>query len=228
MEQTFKFNTIAKDSLFYGRWQYCMTFTLQEVSALKTLEHSYIDSIIERRVSWREISIQRWRGGHTHSRHIWDEITPEVVANLHELADMLLATTVPYKLVTSVNRAWVYSNDLGLFKLLSANQNLLDQNFTEAIITRPKNSIKLRNPKHTHRSFMRSIKLLDHEKTRLVNFFNNQPSIRLSPAFEAWLMTPFNRSQDYFFIDHSGESWLVMLSLVKPGLIRKTLDIVSA
>jgi hypothetical protein len=39
---------------------------------------------------------------------------------------------------------------------------------------------------------------------------------------------PFLRTQDYFFVDHDTASWSSMLSLVRPGIIRKTLQIVTA
>ena len=43
-----------------------------------------------------------------------------------------------------------------------------------------------------------------------------------------WLIMPFHRTQDYFFVDHDGEGWLIMLALVKSGIIRKTVKIVTA
>jgi exopolyphosphatase/guanosine-5'-triphosphate,3'-diphosphate pyrophosphatase len=50
----------------------------------------------------------------------------------------------------------------------------------------------------------------------------------LPAALEAWLDDPFLRTQDYFFVDHDSEAWPTMLALVQPGVIRKTLAIVTA
>jgi hypothetical protein len=62
----------------------------------------------------------------------------------------------------------------------------------------------------------------------LKNFFNNQTGhIRPSPALVSWFDGDYHRTQDYFFVDHSGDSWLVMLALVHSGLIRKTVDIIQ-
>jgi hypothetical protein len=58
-------------------------------------------------------------------------------------------------------------------------------------------------------------------------FLQGQDEVRISPALAEWVDTPFNRTQDYFFVDYNAETWLTMLSLVRPGLIRKTVQIVA-
>ena len=72
-------------------------------------------------------------------------------------------------------------------------------------------------------------KLTDEEKTHLCNFFTNQQGhARISPALLKWMDERWHRTQDYFFIDHNDESWLVMLSLIKPSMIRKTVELIAA
>lgn len=238
MATVLKFKHIAKDRLFYGLWQYCITFSLDEASAVKVLDHTRIDSAIEHRKMWLEMASQRWYPAATvklNSNHILSKsqttkkITDDTIKNLHDFTDMLLACSAPFKLVTSVNRGWVYTNSLSLIEDLSKVKFLTNQEYTEAVIVRPENTVILVNPKHTRRSYFKSVKISKHDKDNLVAFFvNYSDQIRVSPAFKGWLSTPYIRSQDYFFIDHNGDSWLVLLSLVCPGLIRKTVDIVSA
>jgi hypothetical protein len=237
MATRLKFKHVAKDRLFYGEWQYCVSFRLPEVSVVKVIDHDYVDTFIERRKSWIEISQQRWSripmiGGNKTNRltsKITRTITDQNVEDLHTLVEILLDTDVAFKLVTSVDQAWIYSNNKKLIYRLANTPQFTQQQFTQAVVTRPKDSIKLNNPRHTHRSYFKSMKLSDNEKDTLINFFHNQQdNIRISPAFLAWLNSPYHRSQDYFFMDHSGDSWLVLLSLVKPGIVRKTLDIIPA
>jgi hypothetical protein len=52
--------------------------------------------------------------------------------------------------------------------------------------------------------------------------------VRLSPALKSWISQSFNRTQDYFFVDHDSLTWLTMLSLVQPGIVRKTMHIIPA
>lgn len=207
------------------------------MNALKSLDHDYINAIIERRKVWREIAQQRWTRGKqiigssfptiVGRRH--KEITDETVENLHGLAEILIKTSTDFKLVTSVNQGWIYTNTVGFIKKIYRLPYLKYIECSEAVVSRPKNTIKLKNPTHTHRSYFKSLKLSVQQKQNLINFFSNQPDIRIAPALNAWLVeSPYMRTQDYFFIDHIGESWLVMLSLVYPGIIRKTKEIIPA
>lgn len=232
-----KFKPVAKDCLFYSQWQYCISFHLPEVSVLKVIDHDYIDTFIERRKSWIEISRQRWNkipmiGSIKTSRltsKITRTITDKNVEDLHTFADILISTNTAFKLVTSMNQAWVYSNTKALIYRLANTPELLYKQYTQAVVNRPKNTIRLNNPRHTHRSYFKSMKLNSKEKDTLMTFFHTQrDSIRVSPAFSTWLDSPFHRSQDHFFMDHMGDSWLVLLALVKPGIVRKTLDIIPA
>lgn len=235
MAKSLKFNPIAKDQLFYGQWRYCISFHLDEVSCLKELDHEYITSILERRKEWREMSRVRLArhnnkpGMATILGKRWREITETTELNLHQLADQLVNAGVPFKLVTSVDQAWVYANDLSLIELLNNDHDLRYKQLSEAVLDRPKNSIRLTNSPHTHRSYFRIAKLTHAEKESMINFFiNQQENVRLSPALISWADSELNRTQDYFFIDHSGDAWLLMLALIKPGLIRKTVDIIQA
>ena len=212
-----------------------MSFYLAEVSALKTLDHAYINVIIDRRKLWREVAHQRIGGGaNAKSRQTivsrrWKEITDDTVEDLHELADILIKTSIDHKFVTSVNHAYVYTNSITLFKRIVKLANIQDISYSEAVINRPKDTIKLANPKYPYRSYLKSVKLSPKEKENIINFFSNQQDyMRISPALVKWLLAPFHRTQDYFFIDYESESWLLMLELVKPGLIRKTVNIISA
>lgn len=224
------FKSVVKDKLFYNRYEYAISFHLDEVSCLRELDHGYIDLIIERRKHWREMTRQRW--GSPAARIILTkrhrDITEDTVKNLHDLADVLLNAGVDFKLVTSVESAWVYTNDLGLLAELNANPVLKWKKLSQAVINRPKNTIKLKTSKYRYRSYFKLTKLTQHEKTTLANFFKNQQDyVRLSPSLIAWLDNPFLRLQDYFFIDYVEESWLVMLGLVRPGIVRKTAEIIA-
>jgi hypothetical protein len=208
-------------------------FHLDEVSCLRELNHQYIDVIIERRRQWREVSLNRWansaQAGKTIVSRRAKDITDENVTNLHTLTDLLLRSQVDFKLVTSVSSAWIYTNNVHLIEQVKDLDFLICKTYTEAKINRPKNTIKLKDPKHSHRSYLKSVKLTDAEKTHLCNFFANQQGhARISPSLLKWMGERYHRTQDYFFVDHDKESWLVLLNLVKPGMIRKTVELITA
>lgn len=228
-----QYKSVVKDRLFYNRFEYSISFTLDEASCLRDLSHAEIDATIERRKEWRSIAMQRWHktGTVLGKQHILGrrrkEITDETVDNLHTLAELLLTAAVDYKLVVSVNQGHVYTNDLSLIGQLDNLEFLTQKYYSRATVTRPLNTIQLKNPKHKFRSYFKVAKLAQEQKDHLTGFLLNQQTVRVSPALDEWIVGPFNRTQDYFFIDHNEMTWLTMLSLVHPGLIRKTMQIVA-
>jgi hypothetical protein len=233
-----QFKLVVKDRLFYNRFEYAIGFHMDEASCLRELDHAEIDCMIKRRIAWREIAQQRVAGTGKSSlvgqppysilsrRH--KEITEQTVSDLHGLAELLLTSATDFKLVVSVNNAHVYTNDRSLIDQLSDLPGVTQKDYTRAIVGRPKDTIRLKNPKHAFRSYFKRIKLTGEQKTYLSNFLANQTSVRTSPAFGHWLTESFLRTEDYFFVDHNEIAWLTMLSLVRPGLIRKTMQIIPA
>ena len=232
-----QFKLVVKDRLFYNQFEYAIGFHLDEASCLRELDHTYIDGMIQRRIAWREIAQNRVAGkagsnlfGHPYNiigRRSKD-ITEQTISDLHGVADVLLTTFADFKLVVSASNAHVYTNDLILINQLSDLSGVTQKDYTRAIVGRPKDTIRLKNSQHQYRSYIKRTKLTDDQKTHLINFLTNQHTVRISPALGHWLTGLYHRTEDYFFVDHDSMSWLTMLGLVLPGLIRKTMQIIPA
>jgi len=223
------FKPVVKDRLFYSQFEYCVRFHLEEVSCLRTLDHAHIDSMIERRIAWRSISqTMTSRPQITQLSNQSNKITETTVKNLHTLADVLLTTPATFKLVVSAFTGYVYANDLRLIDSVAKLPGVSYVEYSQAVVSRPKNTIQLRDPKYQWRSYFKVGKLTAEQKAHLKNFLANQTAIRISPALKQWINFKYTRTQDYFFIDYNEPVWLTMLSLVQPGLIRKTLEIIPA
>ena len=200
------------------------------------LDCERIRHMLERRKEWREIAQERWAtlgqkhsAQHTILTRRWNEITDQVEQDLYNFADILRNSGVDLKLVVSANSGWVYTNSVELISQLKPMRMLTGKKYSEAVVDRPKNTIKLQNPRHQYRSYFKITKITNQQKDMLINFLNNQQSsIRISPALLEWTTSAFYRTQDYFFVDHNEMSWLTMLGLVHPGLIRKTQQIIQA
>lgn len=210
-----------------------MGFHLDEVNCLRVLDHEGIDDLIQRRRQWNEIAQQRWTNSRQNygiilSRNL-RKIDDKTQKDLHVLADVLLSTPCKFKLVVSIYQGYVYTNDLDLIDQLDAMPELTHKTYTQAVIHRPKNTVKLKNPKHEFRSYFKALKLSSQQKDHLMDFlWSQREQVRVSPALQTWIDQPFNRTQDYFFVDHATESWLTMLNLVTPGIVRKTMHIIPA
>jgi hypothetical protein len=235
---TLKFKSVVKDRLFYDRFQYCISFGLAEITCLRDqeLDCARISRMLDRRKQWQEAAQQRWATlGQKQNTHptiltrLHNEITEEVEQNLYDFADILRNSGVDFKLVISSNCGWVYTNSVELIGQLKPMRMLTGKKYSKAVIDRPKNTILLKNPQHQFRSYFKITKITSQQKHTLINFLTNQQSsIRISPALGEWITSAFHRTQDYFFVDHNEMSWLTMLALVHPGIIRKTQQIIQA
>ena len=225
--------------MFYDHFQYCISFGLAEISCLREqeLDRDRISLMLERRKQWREVAQQRWvtlgqknnNSQQTILTRRWNEITDEVEQNLYDFADILRNSGTDLKLVVSTDYGWVYTNSLELISRLKLMRMLTGKKYSEAVVDRPKNTILLKNPRHRFRSYFKITKITSEQKNMLINFLNNQHSgIRIGPALAKWTTSAFYRTQDYFFVDHNEMSWLTMLALVHPGIIRKTQQILPA
>ena len=217
-----KFKTVDKDRLFYDQYQYSVSIPLKEANALrKELSHESIDRIIQRRRAyWATIPHRQHR-----------VINQDDIDRLHRVCDFLLSDTDEYKLVFYYNH-WltIYTNSLALLDRVDTLDYIDIKNHSRVNVNRPRDTIILKNPKHTKRSYFREFAITNHEKDIITNFLTNQQDyIKISPGLRDWMKKGqlHNYVFDYFFIDYSDDQWLTMLSLVRPGLIRKTVKILQ-
>jgi hypothetical protein len=83
------------------------------------------------------------------------------------------------------------------------------------------------NPVHQYRTFLKhkwwNLETSNHIKKFLLG---RQDLFRISGSFQEKLERPGRlATQDYHFLDHNDPDLLLMLSLVCPGIINKTLPI---
>lgn len=221
-----KLRPIASDRLFYDRWRYCIKIYLNEISAMRGLPDSEtIDKILSERDHWRQQVRLRWPG--TNIIHANRSISAEDRENLKSFAEFLRPQTHNFKITISVSLAWIYTNDINLLTDIIDLPYVKSYGINEATVVKPRDVVVLKNSKHTHRSYFRSCKLDADQKEKLCNFLHSQTDIRISSALNQWLDVHWTRTQDYYFVDHVGENWTLLLSLICPRIIRKTLPIVT-
>lgn len=221
-----KFRPVASDRLFYDRWRYCIKLYLPEVSVLRTSKDiDRLDEILEEREHWRQQVRQRWP--QLNMIHGNKAITCELKQNIKNFAQFLDSAVDDHKILLSVGHAWIYTNSVKFIQEIDRLPYITTCALTEATVVRPRDVVVLKNSEHTHRSYFRSIKLQPYEKDQLQFFLANQPNIRVSQGLQSWLNEHWSRTQDYYFVDHCGENWTLMLNLVCPRIIRKTLPIVT-
>jgi len=216
-----------------------MQARMPEASALRKLTHANIDYVIYLRRFWLGSQYTKpmtggYPGGYSLTNREKDMIqiiSDGIVQDLYTVCDVLAAADKSqFRHVVSGDLLRVYTNDVALLdRLLRANPTFNSREFTEAVINRPKDTILLKNPHHKYRSYFNRTKLEVAEKKIVTNFLANyQSSIRLSPCLQDWVTQSFRYTEPYYFVDHDDTAWLVMLSLVRPRLIKKTVNITKA
>lgn len=222
-----QFKPVVKDQLFYDRYEYCFGFTLAEASVLRGLNHKLIDSRLDQRIEWREVARKRWKN--SIDTMGWNLINDQVRADLHTICNIILESRVDCKIAVSHHNAWLYTNTLELIDRLRFLRPLSNMHYTQAVINRPKNTVLLKKSLYSKRSYFHYIKLTTQEKENIRNFVNVQKEhIRTSPSLHTFLNEkPYSRTLDHYFIDYNDEQLLTMLALIRPGLIRKTQQIIT-
>lgn len=222
------FHERSSNRLYYNQYKYYMRARVHEAHLLRQLTHSYID----RAIVWRNSSVtNRW--ANRASRPVLFEentIMPDIADNLHNICQLLITTPYRFKLVVEKHIMRLYTNDNALFDdLTSSDINFKSITFDTRIIDQLPGTIKLKNPTHLNRSYFNRVKLTEQEKISIVQFFlNNRSTIKLSPSLRTWTTwRHYAWTQPHYFVDHDDESWKIMLSLIRPGLIKKANTIVQ-
>lgn len=199
-----------------------MTAGLDDAGCLRRLSHKWIDEVVEtRRLYHSHISPVRPRSTDF-------SIPANEAKNLHKICQLLLDTKHVFKLAVDFDRIRVYSSNTMLFDDLLVAAQFNSVGYTQAVIDRARNTVKLKNSQHCYRSYFSRTKVTDQQKQSIVQFLhNNRNDFRLSPCLTDWISSPFKWTEPYYFIDHNDTTCLTMLSLINPSLIKKTNTIVQ-
>jgi len=217
------FNDVSKDRLFYDQYRYCMTGNLREAGCMRKLDHAAIDYVVSVRKEW----VGRLKDYYSSNR----AITDDVVKNLHNMCDVLINTKRQHKLIIEHGQIRVYTNEPELFtEIIDHVPALKYPAYTQAVIDRPRDSVRLKESAYSHRTYLRSVVVNETQKRSISNLLRNQEGIRLSPGLKDWVLYSNWRTwtESYYFVDHTDAGWMTMLSLVYPGLIKNTIQIIKA
>jgi hypothetical protein len=212
-----------RSSLFYDQYRWCITINLSEASCLRYLDVDKFERAIVNAKYWAEND--RW------TDRIWTR-TKETA--LRETRDVLVTETAPFKTVVSFNTVSIYTNRRRLADRLIdlGNDGVHLRLVREAVISKPAGVIQLQESKYAYRTYFRERKYTRDQRDMLKNFLDSRrDTLRVSPALSAWVydnvgyILNLNYSRSHYFVDHDHPNEGTMLSLVIPGIVRKTMPI---
>ncbi len=226
----YKIELDDRSSLYYSKYEWCATLHISDASCLRDLKTVRFEAAIRNAKHWAEQEIVRNRRP---VRHPWDGTAKE--SALRETRDILLEQAGEYKAVISYNVLSLYTNNRKLadqFVKLD-NPGVQLHLVRQAVITRPAGVLQLRESKHGYRTYLRERKYTKDQRDMLLNFFlSREGTLRPCGSLLTWLGTGQHRfmmnpnySRSYYFVDHDHPNEGTMLSLVMPGIVRKTMPI---
>lgn len=231
-------NIVKTDRLFYDQYRYCVRIVVPDISCVREIKNKDLDpdqarAAVARAFEKRRESRLRWGLIKQHS-DTNKTLRQQRVDRVLSMTDFLYPYRSEIKMICSGDWATFYTNSWEFVHALILKNFSLDVEFREAVIDRPRDTVKLESSRFDHRSYFTEKSITPDVKKNLKQYLTAQSDIRIGPGLKTWLNEQHyysrwrqNWTQRYFFIDHSDAGFPVMLSLIVPGLIRKTISIVK-
>jgi len=203
-----------------------MSFCLPESAALRAKSRQGVSEILNHRREWRHSMIQCW--GQPTSLF---EISEDMENHLLQMYDFLESIDQDHKLVVELNHVRIYTNDMTVLTAADHLGFLTHKEFSQATISRPRDTVMLKNPQYQYRMYFRTQRISTDQRNTLRKFFAaRQDQIRLSPALAEFINSDWGNTclWSHHFIDHNDPGFELMLCLVQSGIRRKTLAIIAA
>lgn len=209
-----------RDRLFFDQYQYRMQFYLRYAWCMRSYDHADLDRRLQNYYG-------RYRGVGAFGTNAPSTANSQQQADLHNMCDLLRALPASCKIMIQYDHVFLYTNELNTLKDMSQVAYLDRQLIGQAVVVYPKDTVMLLNPVNQYRTFLKS-KWWDLDtSTRVKKFLlGRQDLFRIPRAFCEKLERPGRlATRDHHFLDHNDPDLLLMLSLVCPGIINKTLPI---
>jgi hypothetical protein len=211
-----KFDPVSRDRMFYDRYEYGVCVTVPEAGCLRAKSHKELDQLI----AYRNRARAQWAG-------VKEQISKNIRNDLFAVFDELQKVRDQIKLVVSYNIMYIYSNNISSLKHLANLEQVHFCNAVQSVVDKPRDVVLITNPKFKYRSYFKDRVLEKTECERLLNFIESRKDVfRVTRTLKANL-NRFNVHylQRHLFVEHNDPADITMLSLVVPGLIRKTLSV---
>ena len=219
----YKVEVDHRSSLYYDQYKWCITINISEAPCLRHLGSAQFESAIRNAKIWAE-------------KDVWTDRSWSVTKEnaLRETRDVLVTETQPFKTVVSFNTVSIYTNRRRLADRLIdlGNDGIHMRLVREAVISKPAGVIQLQESRYAYRTYFRERKYTRDQRDMLKNFLESRrDTLRVSPALNDWIngnvgyILNLNYSRSHYFVDHDHPNEGTMLSLVMPGIVRKTMPI---
>ncbi len=211
-----KFGPVSRDRHFYDRYEYGICVSIPEAGCLRAKTHKELDQLI----SYRNHARAQWAG-------VKEQIGKQIRDDLFAVFDELDPVRDRIKLVISYSIMYIYSNDIAVLQHLADLKQVNFCNAVQSVVDKPRDVVLITNPKFKYRSYFRDKILEPTDCERLINFIESRQGVYgVTRTLKASLRRySTHYLQRHLFVEHNDPKDITMLSLVVPGIIRKTLPV---
>jgi len=225
----------SRSSLYYNAYEYAMTWQQDEIGCIRSLDQKKMLSHIRMRMDYEHSRNSLYK---PYGENFESKFTTRCRDNLEGMRALLATETQPKKMVFFNNFLTVYTNNLGLHGRLMACDWIESVDLKRAELNLPPDTILLKNPQYQYRTYFRGRSLGKTQKARLAAWVTTQGDdvsaskslrefldIETRPTRVYWWRN--DATESYYYIEHNSLQYETMLSMVCPGMVRKTLPIVK-
>jgi len=202
-----------RDRLFFDQYQYRMQFYQRFAWCMRSYDHDDLD--------------RRLKNYHGRDRGAPFLTDPQTHADLHNMCELLRGVPDSSKKMIQYDTVFLYTNNLEIIEDMSRVGYISQIKIGQAVIVYPKDTVMLQNPVHQYRTFLKS-KWWDPDASARIKKFllGRQDLFGIPKSFCKKLERPGRLAiRDHHFVDHDDPDLLLMLSLVCPGIISRTMPI---
>jgi len=199
------------NQLYFNQYKYKIGFELAHLNAARHRSHISIIKSIALRKNYNAILLK----GAPWLDRDWSSIE----TNLHRFVDDIADIKQDGRFILGYRTGYLYHNDYNTIVRVSQLPYIQVHNIRWANPQCAPNTIKLRNNLFVYRSYFKST--FSHKVKNIVNTIKRN-GLGCSPTL---LKRDTNHIASGYFVDHNHMSELIMLQLIIPGCIRKTLNI---
>ena len=208
----------TRSSLYFNEYKHCLKFYLPDVFTLRYRSHVKIDEILaynaKRNFNWGG-SWQRNTNSHGTSE------------DLHVLLYFIEDMVDSCKLTVQRHHGYLYTNNWDVIETVSKLEYIMAIQ-GKSVELAEAGTMKLKSPNHVYRTYFKTQRIQQEEKSRMAQFINSQTEVRPGPGFKDFLTnwTNYCYVQQNHFVDHNDMGVITMLQLVCPIKIKKTLELI--
>jgi hypothetical protein len=210
------FRSDSRVRLYYNQYRYSVSFALPGAHRVRNYkdEDTIVASVRHYNFS---IGTRSWQ----------NPILASQLENLVTIGRLLKTSSDPYKHISSYDQIYIYTNDVALLETIAQSPAVTDAKYSQAVVDLPSDVVVLKRSKYQYRTYFKSKLISTESSTRVSNFLLDRTDCyRFTPGLKHMLQT---RKQmyfrEYYFVDHNGPGDMLMLAMVCPGVVRKTMPI---